>query len=214
MADRETRSDRVVSLTSTMTETAGDRYWQIVAILITGVILAAGALWASRHATGTDWDEAGYINRVIQDRYMFQAEGLYGLVRTIGCHEPQRPPAYRMMVVPITIPFGVSTAGVRYISIFVFAATLAIVYLLGRRLAGPACGAFTVLLLATGPTMLLHAVTFGTEFPLYLSVAGTLYFLLRRLQRRSEACSTSSDWGSSWDSDCCPRPPSSWWRRR
>jgi len=165
-----------------MTETAGDRYWQVLAILITGVILSAGVLWASRHATGTDWDEAGYINRVIQDRYLFQTGGLYDLVRTIGCHEPQRPPAYRMMVLPITIPFGASTAGVRYISIFVFAATLAILYRLGRRLAGPACGAFTVLLLATGPTTLLYAVKFGTEFPLYLSVAGTLYFLLRRLQ--------------------------------
>jgi 4-amino-4-deoxy-L-arabinose transferase-like glycosyltransferase len=181
MVDRETRSGRPVFLTSTMTETAGTRYWQTLAILLAGVILAAGALWASRQATGTDWDEAGYINRAIRDRYTFQAEGLYGLVRTIGCHEAQRPPAYRMMVVPITIPFGVSTAGVRYISIFVFAATLAIVYLLGRRLAGPACGAFTVLLLVTGPTMLLHAVTFGTEFPLYLSVAGSLYFLTRRL---------------------------------
>jgi len=170
-----------------MTETAGDRYWQTLALLITVVILAAGALWASRHATGTDWDEAGYINRVIQDRYIFQAEGLYGLIRTIGCHEPQRPPAYRMMAAPITIPFGVSTPGVRYISISMFAVTLAIIYWLGRRLAGPACGAFTVLLLATGPTMLLYAVKFGTEFPLYLSVAGSLYFLTRRLQtpRRS-----------------------------
>ncbi len=168
--------------TGTMTEAASDRYWWTAAILFTGILLAAGALWASRHATGTDWDEAGYVNRVIQDRYMFRAEGLYGLVRTIGCHEPQRPPAYRMVVVPITIPFGVSTPPVRYISIFTFAATLALVYLLGRWLAGPACGAFTVLLLVTGPTMLLHAVKFGTEFPLYLSVAGSLYFLTRRLQ--------------------------------
>jgi 4-amino-4-deoxy-L-arabinose transferase-like glycosyltransferase len=168
--------------TWTMTEAASDRYWQTAAILITGVILAAGVLWASRHATGTDWDEAGYINRVIQDRYVFQAEGLYGLVRTIGCDESQRPPAYRMIVAPITIPFGVSAAGVRYISIAVFAVTLAIIYRLGRRLAGPACGAFIVLLLTTGPTMLLCAVKFGTEFPLYLSVAGSLYFLTRRLQ--------------------------------
>jgi len=165
-----------------MSEAASDRYWQTLAILITGVILAAGVLWASRHATGTDWDEAGYINRVIQDRFVFQAEGLYGLVRTIGCDEPARPPAYRMLAVPITIPFGVSAPAVRYIAILVFAATLALIYWLGRRLAGRACGAFTVLLLATSPTLLLWGVKFSTEFPLYLSVAGTLYFLLRRLQ--------------------------------
>ncbi len=182
MADREAGSERNVLPMLRMTETASDTYWQTLAILITGTILAAGALWASRHATGVTWDEADYINRVIQDRYTFQAEGLYGLIRTIGCHAPQRPPAYRMMVVPITIPFGVSAPVVRYVSIFVFALTLGIIYLLGRLLAGPACGAFTVLLLAISPVVLGSAITFGTEPVLYLSVAGTLYFLLRRLQ--------------------------------
>lgn len=182
MADREAGSERNVSAMLGMTETASDRYWQTLAILITGVILAAGVLWASRHATGVTWDEADYVNRVIEDRYMFQAAGLYGLIRTVGCHAPQRPPAYRMMVTPITIPWGVSAPAVRYVSIFVFALTLGVIYLLGRLLAGPACGAFTVLLLAISPAVLGSTVTFGTESVLYLSVAGTLYFLLRRLQ--------------------------------
>lgn len=182
MTQRETGHFRDSSPAQIIAEAAGDRYWQTAAILLIGVILAAGVLWASRHATGIDWDEAGYINRAIQDRYIFQKEGLYGLVRTVGCHEPQRPPAYRMMVIPITIPFGVSAPVTRYVSIFVFAMTLWIVYLLGRRLAGPACGAFTSLLLATSPGVLICGVKFGTEPTLYLSVAGSLYFLVRRMQ--------------------------------
>ncbi len=181
MVDREAGSERNVSPEMGMTETASNRYWQTVGIFLTGVILAAGVLWASRHATGVTWDEAEYVNRAIEDRYIFQAEGLYGLIRTIGCHAPQRPPAYRMMVVPITIPLGVSAPAVRYVSIFVFALALGLIYLVGRLMAGPACGAFAVLALAISPAVLGSIVTYGTEPALYLSVAGTLYFLLRRL---------------------------------
>ena len=165
-----------------MTESASDRYWLTTAILITATILSAGALWASRHVAGTDWDEGGYINRAIQDRYMFQEEGLYGLLRAVGAQEGSRPPAYRMMVLPITIPFGVSVAVIRYVSILLFAVTLWLVYLLGLRLAGPACGAFSTLLLATNPCALGCSTKFYTEPSLYLSVAGTLYFLTRQIQ--------------------------------
>jgi 4-amino-4-deoxy-L-arabinose transferase-like glycosyltransferase len=165
-----------------MTESTSDRYWQTVAILVTAMVLSAGALWASRQAAATDWDEGEYVNQAIQDKDMFQKKGLYGLLHAIGARGGSRPPAYRVMVLPITIPFGVSVSATRYVSILLFAAALGLLFLLGRRLAGPACGAFSMLLLATNPYALGCSVKFYTEPSLYLSVAGVLYFLTRQIR--------------------------------
>jgi hypothetical protein len=185
-----------------MTNTAGFdmatpiRLWISFAIATVVAIAVASIVWISDHPIGTNWDETMYFNQLLSDVDRIElASGvgrkLFALAAVAGGHDRQRPPAFRLLVLPFTYTLGFSSTTVRMVSIAFLLATLGLTYLTVRRIASPASAAFGVVFLALCPGIIFENMTFGTEYPLILATSGMLYFLFSNWNTGKESTATS-----------------------
>jgi 4-amino-4-deoxy-L-arabinose transferase-like glycosyltransferase len=155
------------------------KYWNILAISAIIIFLTTSILWIVKHPYAVNWDESEYINTSYLDFYAFKNRGIYGLVGSIFKNDIYRPPAYRLGILPMTLLIGSHPIGLRLISIGYFIPSLLLIYLTGKRLAGSSAGAIAVILLVLSPAIVTPIKNFGTEYILYLSISGMLYFIFK-----------------------------------
>lgn len=155
------------------------RLWIGVTLLTVVALAIAATFWIFEHPYGTNWDEARYINRAYRDVAFFRQNGLSGMLGVLVGEDRTRPPAYRILVLPITLLTGANPYLLRLLSLASLGVTLWFTYQVGKRIAGVTAGAFAVAFLALCPIVVAPGMRFYVDFPLYLAIALFLYFLLR-----------------------------------
>lgn len=160
-------------------------FWSTFGLVAFCTISIAVVHWIWDHPYGTNWDEARYINRAYRDVAFFQDGGLFQLFQGLVSEDRSRPPAYRMLVLPFSLLFGTSTTLLRVCAWGFWGATLGFVYLAGRAIAGPIAGAFAALFLLVCPIAIGPNMRFYVDYPLYLAIAATFYFLFRDWNRET-----------------------------
>lgn len=156
----------------------GKQFWTIFAGLVVSLVAISAVFWVMSHPYGTNWDEARYINRAYRDVALFRQGGWGQLIQAIWNEDRTRPPAFRLVILPLTLTIGVNSTLLRLVSLGFIGGSLGFVYLAAKRLAGSAVGAFAVIFLATCPIVVAPSMRFYVDFPLYLAIAAILYFLL------------------------------------
>ncbi|MBT9317526.1 glycosyltransferase family 39 protein [Leptothoe spongobia TAU-MAC 1115] len=140
------------------------------------MITLVAVWWILQHPFGTNWDEANYLNQAIQDRSALN-QGLWDWVKAILRRDSARPPAYRILIVPITQLLGANSVVLRLSSWLSFTCTLFLMYLVGKRLCERAVGGFIACFLLACPILIGPNMRFYVDYSLYLAIAGVLYCL-------------------------------------
>ena len=136
----------------------------LLAALIVLATLCAALRWTAIHSLPLWWDEAQYANQAIEDHGAFERGGVAGVVKALLFNDPERPPAYRAFVVPLTAFAFPRLAVLRAISLTVTLLAMFVLYLACRS-------ALAVAMVFSMPAVFTSAAWFGTEFPLFLAVA-------------------------------------------
>lgn len=161
-------------------------WWAAFAALSVGLIVIAGTAWAADHPDGTSWDESGYFSQALVDLEHMSDGGPTAVARGFLKDDATRPPMYRVLALPASVVFGFSPLTLRLVSITFFVATLLIVFLTVRGIAGGVAASVSVVLLSISPVMVSSSIVFGTEYPLYFASAAMLFFLTRMWNRQQE----------------------------
>jgi hypothetical protein len=160
--------------------------------VVVALVLGSAVRWAFRHSGGTTYDESLYYAVAWEDHYRLTERDIKTLLAGFIYSDHNRPPGYRLLALPIVVTRGGDIVALRLVSIAWFALTLVMTYFPARRLGGSrAAGALAVILVCLCPQVLAAVIRFGTECPLYLATAATIWFLVRE-----------------WDS---PKPRASGW---
>lgn len=167
-----------------ISEAFARRFRLIFTVLTVASVLAASTIWILDHPYGTGWDEAQYINCAHHD----VAAVKEGDLLVFGRWARDKPPAYRLFLLPITLTLGVTPATLRFVSLAFLLGTLLFVYLAAQQIADKTAGAFAVIVVGLCPTIIAASQRFGTEFPLYLAISAMLYFLFRQWNNSTESC--------------------------
>ncbi len=146
----------------------------LLAVLVTG---AAALQWSGRHPLGTSWDESFYVNMVVQSVRDAHDHGIVSTAKAMRWSDRERPPAYRLVALPVAYLLGSDPRTLRALSLLALLATGGMVYGAARLFAGAplavAAAAATVLSFSA----LWASAHFGTEYVLYAAVAGVLWGL-------------------------------------
>ncbi len=153
------------------------RVWRTFAALLVTLIILAAVRWMLGHPYAVHADEAWYVNEAQIDLQIFHVRGPIQLARWMVHGDGSRPPAYRLILLPFTALLGYHTLIARLLTLACFAMSGWFIYMTTRRLVSPAAGALAALVFCLSPDILQASTTYSTEGPLYLAIAGTLYFL-------------------------------------
>ena len=164
----------------------GRKIWLLLASVSIVLVTIASISWMKADPVAISWDEAVYFNQVIQDVNHFNASGLHGLASALLHEDSIRQPAYRMLSIPFVLVFGFTPTLVRLVNLGFFLITALILFLTARSLAGNDAGAIAAVFFCLCPFVLWCGIVFGTEFPFFLSVAATLYFLFLNWNKEGE----------------------------
>jgi 4-amino-4-deoxy-L-arabinose transferase-like glycosyltransferase len=141
------------------------------------LLLLAATRWMLDHPYGIHADEAWYINEAQTDLHVLHRDGLHALARWLIHGDRSRPPGYRLLVLPFTMLFGYHILMLRLVT---FACSLLsgwLIFLTTRHLTDRVAATMAALAFCLSPEVVHNSIFFSTEGPLYLAVAGTLYFL-------------------------------------
>lgn len=158
-----------------------DRWVKVCLPLLFAVLFAGVAWqcvdWNMTHNAGTGWDEPGYFNQVHTDVWAWRRDGLPGLLHSFVADGRKRPPAYRVPASVVGAIGGPSNQSYRYVSMAAFLVTLGFLFAAGKRLGGVSAGWLVVLMAVVAPGLIAPTRRFGTEYPLFIALAGSLFFL-------------------------------------
>ncbi len=164
-----------------------DRSWFLLLGLILVVLLTSAVRWMLDYPNPNNWDEAQYLNDVLEDQSTLRHSGWRGLHPVILYSDRERPPAYRVLAIPFYLLLGFSPVMLRLVSLGFHWLGLAVVYLTTRKVASPKCAVLSVLICCLSPDVIFSSVLFYTEFPLFLATTGAFYFLVSSLESKSAA---------------------------
>ncbi len=88
-----------------------------------------------------------------------------------------KPPAYRLIALPLLGALGFHITAARLVSLVCFALSALFLYLATRRITGRGASAFAVLIFALSPVVVSASIWFSTEGPLYLATSAMFYYL-------------------------------------
>jgi 4-amino-4-deoxy-L-arabinose transferase-like glycosyltransferase len=162
------------------------RVWQVFAATTLTVIMAAAIHWSLDHPYGAHWDEAQYLNEVAVDTQRLQTGMLLKLGGRILVKSWGRPPAYRLLAVPVLGLFGFHTFTARLVTLACFGLSAWFIYLATKRIASQMAGAFAVLIFCLSPQIVSASIWFSSEGPLYLATSAMLYYLFASWTDNSE----------------------------
>jgi 4-amino-4-deoxy-L-arabinose transferase-like glycosyltransferase len=145
------------------------------------VALFCVPLFVGTDRTDVENDEAGYsfgVEMMVEEGDWLTPRGIYD-----GVSPFLEKPPLKFWIVGLPIEWGLlpsSPFGLRFWDALMGSLAFLYVFAIGRRLAGPVCGAVAVLLLFTHPTLIFqHGLrTNNMEAPLLLQYAGTMYHYL------------------------------------
>src|SRR5262249_1949511 len=141
------------------------------------LIVAAGARWIFEHPYAVQADEAAYINQVQLDVQRLVSGKEIRLAGRILLGDRTRPPAYRVLALPVLSITGFHTSIALFVSLVLTGISLIFIYLPARRISTPIAGAVALLFFFLSPEVVSASTLFSTEAPLFLSTAAMLYFL-------------------------------------
>ena len=153
--------------------------WPAFAVATMMMLIAAAIWWGLQHPFGTSWDEASYLNEAQIDAQRLRHGMLLRLAGRILLKSSGRPPAYRILALPVLGTIGFHTVALRLISLTCFVLSALLVYLAVRRVASAAGGGFAALIFCLSPIVIRANMWFSTEGPLYLATAALLYCVIR-----------------------------------
>jgi 4-amino-4-deoxy-L-arabinose transferase-like glycosyltransferase len=151
--------------------------WPIAAVIAITVILAAGLNWSFHHPFPVHWDEALDVNDAQIDTQRLQHGMLVKLAGRLLIKSLGKPPAYRLVALPLLGLVGFHIAAARFVSLACFAVSSLFLYLATRRIAGRAASSFAVLIFCLSPVVVSASIWFSTEGPLYLATSAMFYYL-------------------------------------
>jgi 4-amino-4-deoxy-L-arabinose transferase-like glycosyltransferase len=153
------------------------RFWRWFTAVSLILIFMAALRWISDHPYAVHADEAAYLNQVQLDVHRLQSGNLVTLAGRILLGDRNRPPAYRVLAIPVLALAGFHTAAARFVSLSLWGMSLWFIYLTGRRVGNYMSGAVSVLFFVLSSEVVAASIVFGTEGPLFLATSATLYFL-------------------------------------
>lgn len=135
--------------------------------------------WIVANPLPSYWDEALYANSVISDVASATTRGARGFLDAYWNVDPLRPPAERLMAFPFALLFGPRLFLLRALSILGF--VIAAFWL--AACAGRDARDLTLLFVLASPVLVLSAKMFGTEYAVFLALAGTVWCLTAQPRR-------------------------------
>lgn len=168
------------------------RFWLGFALFFLIALTVTAYFWIVAHPHPLNWDEAFYFNRVQGDVWTLKNLGKRQLIEVLWREDPSRPPLYRLLAFPVAVLFGTNPFILRLTSLSFLWLALGFVFLTVRRIGGSTAGALAAIALSLCPSILKPSMFFFTESSLYLSIAATLYFLLRDWNREPQQQRTST----------------------
>jgi len=154
-----------------------ERFWLVLSSTILFAILVAAVRWALGHPYAIHWDEAAYFDTVQLDLRRLTQGNLLRLAGRILLKDWGRPPAYRILSLPVFAVAGFHPFVARLVSLACFSVASWFVYKAAGRIASPVAGAISVLVFALSPEVLAASMFFGTDTSIYLATAATLYYV-------------------------------------
>lgn len=155
-----------------------NRFWPFFATATVVVIIVAAVRWSLAHPFGIHWDEAEYLNAVHIDLQRLDSGKILRLGGRILLSTGGIPSAFRALALPFLVPFGFHPTAARLASLASFGLSCWFIYLATRRIGSQVAASFAVLVFALAPEVVSASIFFGTDTPLYLATAATLYYLL------------------------------------
>jgi hypothetical protein len=150
--------------------------WFASVLLVVIATVTAAICWSLAHPYGIHWDEAEYLNELRIDAQRLRTGHIVNLGGRMLIQNI-RPPAYRLLALPLISVFGFSTTGARVVSLACFVLSSLFVFLAARRISTPAAGAFAALLFASSPEVVSASMFFGTDTALYVATAAMLFYI-------------------------------------
>lgn len=143
------------------------------------LLLSVGAMlwWSIDHRFPVEWDEANYVNYVLDDHRRFVEGGFTALAKSYLFADRVRPPAYRVFALGSAT--GIFDQSVTTLRLHSAAAFLLCAALLHFAAGGGAAGWWTVAFFSASPAIVNTFLWFGTEFPLFFATAILLVALMR-----------------------------------
>jgi Dolichyl-phosphate-mannose-protein mannosyltransferase len=153
------------------------RLWLTFAAVTVTIILVAAIFWSFAHPYGVHWDEAQYLDDSGIDIQRLLGGHLLKLGGRILVKTGGRPPAHRLLALPVLALFGFHTFTARLVSLGCFGLSLWYIYRATAGIASRVAGAFAVLVFVLSPEVISASIFFGTEAPLYMSTSAMLYYI-------------------------------------
>ena len=147
-----------------------DRIPILVAAVCAAAILISSFAWIVSNPLPATFDEAIYANAGIIDAWAVRHQGLRGFHHNFYFLDRIRPPAMRVLALPVTIFTGAPLTVLRAISLIGLLASAFFVALAVSGISGKEAGALAGALVMACPILVLSTRTFGTEYPLFLAL--------------------------------------------
>src|SRR5258706_1253517 len=152
-------------------------WWVLLAAAVVTTIVVGAVGWSRGDPFGIHWDEAEYLDQAGIDGQRLWAGKILTLGGRILIKSWGKPPAYRLLALPVLGVFGFHATAARVVSLACYGLSCGFIYLATRRIAGRAGAAFAVLVFALSPEVVAGSIFFGTDAPLYLAVSAFLYYV-------------------------------------
>jgi 4-amino-4-deoxy-L-arabinose transferase-like glycosyltransferase len=152
-------------------------FWPYFAVVTLLVLLVAAIRWSLAHPYGIHWDESLYFNDAALDAQRLRGGMLLTLLKRLFQDSAGRPPAFRLLALPILALTGFHVLTARLVSMACYAATCWFIFKATRQVASEVAGAFAILIFALSPEVVSASIFFGTDAPVYLATSAMLYYV-------------------------------------
>jgi len=165
-------------------------FWPSFAAVSLLVIVVAAIRWSFAHPYGIHWDESLYFNDSALDVQRLRNGMLLTILKRFFLDSGGRPPAFRLLALPVLTVFGFHTFTARLVSLACYSATCWFIYKATRQVGSAMAGAFAILIFALSPEVISGSIFFSTDAPLYLATSAMLYYIFLSWSDQPERAST------------------------
>jgi hypothetical protein len=156
------------------------RFIAILAAACAVALLASTLAWIRDNPLPAYFDEAVYAESAIIDAWEATHNGVRGIAISLLTLDPSRPPAHRLLALPLTLIAGPALVPLRIYSLLMFFAAALLLADAVRRVTGVEAATVSFLLAIGSPVLILATRMFGTEYPLLFALALLVWSLERR----------------------------------
>jgi 4-amino-4-deoxy-L-arabinose transferase-like glycosyltransferase len=172
-------------------ESSSIRWWQILCLAALAFVALTMTYWSLRHKQPIQWDENEYLNVNYRDLITKHHGGWPAYFSSLVQTYPYRPPAYRLMAIPVTLTIGPKLLVLRAIGVLAFLASAWLMYRAVAIASDRRAGLLAAMLFGCSLGMIDACRWYGTESTSYLAIAGSMWCMFRLVRD--------------------PRAPHRWW---